>query len=155
MIQPAKGWFRLSAGVIFSITGMAKVWSAWGGALILQRLDPIFDVEFGHLMIATGILELAVAAICLLSKSKTTATVAVAWLATGLLVYRLGLWWIGWQRPCSCLGNLTDALHIPPGFAENMMKCLLAYLLIGSYAILALFWWRQTTALRPAGPAFR
>jgi cbb3-type cytochrome oxidase subunit 3 len=40
------------------------------------------------------------------------------------------------------LGNLTDALHIPPQAADTAMKIILAYLLIGSYA--TLFWlWRQ------------
>jgi len=40
------------------------------------------------------------------------------------------------------MGNLTDALHIPPQIADTAMKIILAYLLIGSYA--SLFWlWRQ------------
>ena len=40
------------------------------------------------------------------------------------------------------MGNLTDALHIPPQTADTAMKIILAYLLIGSYA--SLFWlWRQ------------
>jgi hypothetical protein len=50
--------------------------------------------------------------------------------------------WVGWHKPCSCLGNLTDALHIPPQTADTAMKIILAYLLIGSYG--NLFWlWRQ------------
>jgi cbb3-type cytochrome oxidase subunit 3 len=40
------------------------------------------------------------------------------------------------------MGNLADALHIPPQIADTAMKIILAYLLIGSYA--TLFWlWRQ------------
>jgi hypothetical protein len=66
----------------------------------------------------------------------------VAWLATSLLAYRIGLVAVGYHRPCPCLGNLTDALHIPPQIADTAMKIILAYLLIGSYA--TLFWlWRQ------------
>jgi hypothetical protein len=64
------------------------------------------------------------------------------------LVYRLGLWWMDWHRPCNCLGNLTDALHISPQAADNVMKVLLAYLLIGSYALLS-WHWRQKQRLGP------
>jgi hypothetical protein len=57
-------------------------------------------------------------------------------------MYRLGLWWMDWKKPCSCLGNLTDALHISPQTADNITKVLLAYLLIGSYGLL-LWQWKQ------------
>jgi hypothetical protein len=40
------------------------------------------------------------------------------------------------------MGSLTDTLHISPVVADNIMKVVLAYLLIGSYV--TLFWlWRQ------------
>jgi hypothetical protein len=39
-------------------------------------------------------------------------------------------------KPCKCLGNLTDAIHIPPQTAESVMKITLAYLLVGSYVTL-------------------
>lgn len=147
MMQTAKIWFCVSSGVIFSISGMAKIWSACGNAEILKRLDPIFGIQFGHLMVITGILELAAATLCLLNKSKVIATAVVAWLASGFLTYRLGLWWIGWRRPCSCLGNLTDALHIAPETADTAMKIVLAYLLVGSYATLFWFWRQRKKAL--------
>ncbi|MGH7977270.1 MAG: hypothetical protein ACREC8_11490, partial [Limisphaerales bacterium] len=66
----------------------------------------------------------------------------IAWLATNFFIYRLGLIHIGYHKPCSCLGTLTDALHIPAQTADTAMKIILAYLLIGSYT--ALLWlWRQ------------
>jgi hypothetical protein len=48
------------------------------------------------------------------------------------------------------MGNLTDALHIPPQTADTAMKIILAYLLLGSYG--TLFWlWRQKR-LGPSTP---
>jgi hypothetical protein len=121
---------------------MAKVWSGLGNVRLLAEADPVLSLSFRHLMIAAGILELVIAGVCLFGKSKTVATILIAWLGTSLLAYRLGLWWMGWHRPCSCLGNFTDALHISPQSADLAMKIILAYLLIGSYA--TLFWlWRQ------------
>ena len=125
------------------------MWSAFDNAELLRRLDPILNIQFGHLMLAAGISELIVAIFCLFSKSKTTANILVAFLAGSLMVYRFGLWWIGWRRACSCLGNLTDALHIPPHTADTAMKIILVYLLIGSYATLFWLWRQRKNAVAP------
>jgi len=132
--------FALSAGAIMAITGIAKVWSGLGDSKFLTVVDPIVGIKFGHLMLAVGVAEVAIALVCFFSKSQTLALGLVAWMSTNFVVYRLGLWWMDWHRPCNCLGNLTDALHISPQAADNIMKVLLAYLLIGSYGLLFLHW---------------
>jgi hypothetical protein len=135
-------WFLLSAGVMLAITGVGKIWAQFGTVVALTVVDPILGIQFKHLLLAAGMAELAIATVCFLSKANRLATVLVVWLATSFVVYRLGLWWIGWHKPCSCMGSLTDTLHISPMVADNIMKVVLAYLLIGSYA--TLFWfWRQ------------
>jgi len=89
-----------------------------------------------------GGLECIIALVCFFSRWLELKAGLLAWLATSFLFYRLGLIWVGYHKPCSCLGNLTDALHIAPQTADTAMKIVLAYLLIGSYA--TLFWlWRQ------------
>lgn len=139
-MENVKKLFCLSATAIFFVTGIAKILSASGNAEILQRSDPLLGMSFRHLILIAAILELAVAGVCLFGKSRTISIIIVAWLAAGLLTYRLGLWWIGWRRPCSCLGNLTDAIHVSPQAADNIMKGVLAYLLVGSYATLFSLW---------------
>ncbi len=133
-------WFSLSSGLILLITGAAKIWSGLGRAHVLGRVDPILGLSFGHLMLLAGVLEIIVAGLCLAFPSKTLPLILVAWLATNLLAYRLGLWWLGWQRPCNCLGAFTDAIHLSPHVADTLMKAILAYLLIGSYAVVI---WRR------------
>lgn len=144
--------FCMSAGLILSITGAAKVWSAFGNAELLRRMDPICNIQFAHLMLFVGLFELVLAGLCLFSKSNAISITLVAFLSGSLLVYRFGLWWIGWHRACSCLGNLTDALHISPQAADTAMKVVLAYLLIGSYSTM-LWFWRQNQKARPTTPA--
>jgi hypothetical protein len=107
--------------------------SGLGNARILLGSDPILGLQFNHLMIVVGLLELAIASICLFGRHHA--------LATNLLAYRWGIWWMGWHRPCSCLGNLTDTIHVSPQMADNVMKAVLVYLLIGSYGILFRQWW--------------
>ena len=143
-----KNWFKISSGLILAITGIAKIWSALGNAKVLAVADPLFGLQFGYLMLAVGALELAVASVCLVSKSQILAISLVAWLSTSFLAYRVGLWSMDWHRPCKCLGNLTDALHIPPQIADTAMKIILAYLLIGSYASLVWLWQQRKKELQ-------
>jgi len=128
-------WFVVSAGMILLITGLAKIVSAFGKALVLTQHDPVFQISFKNLMLFSGILELALSIFCFIGKNITLQAGLVAWLATCFLFYRLGIFWGGFNRPCPCLGNLTDALHISPRFADAATKIALTYLLIGSSVI--------------------
>jgi hypothetical protein len=75
----------------------------------------------------------------------------LAWLATSFLFYRFGLLLTGYHKPCGCLGNITDALHISPKNVDVGMKVILFYLLFGSYA--SLFWiWKQKRRLVLGAP---
>ena len=142
-------WFRFSVAAILAITGIAKLWSGLGNSKFLSVVDPIIGIKFGQLMLVVGVVEIVIALVCFFSKRQTLALGLVAWMSTNFVVYRLGLWWMHWHRPCNCLGNLTDALRISPQTADTIMKVLLAYLLIGSYALLI---WRWRTNHRLAMP---
>ena len=105
-------WFLQSTAIILFVTGTAKLIAALGGAEILDGPDPIFRVHFRHVLFVVGLVEIGVAGLCLKNRLRQVGLFMVAWLATSFLVYRLGLWWIGWSRPCSCLGNLTDSSFV-------------------------------------------
>jgi len=141
--------FICSAAMLLLLTAISKFISSMGHGPILYIHDPLTDFKFRNLFRIVGGIEIAVALVCIFSKRTWLSAGLVAWLATSFLAYRIGLAVIGYHRPCSCLGNLTDALHIPPQTADTAMKIILAYLLIGSYA--TLFWlWRQRKNQMPA-----
>ncbi len=114
-------------------TGLAKAFGATGPARILDAADPLFGIRFRHLLLLVGLLELLVAWWCFSAPRRTFTMAAVAALATNFLLYRVGLWALGWKQPCHCMGTLTDALHMAPPTADHIMKGLLAYLLVASY----------------------
>ena len=146
--------FLYSAGAILLLTAAAKFISSLGHGRILLTADPLIALPFRELFLIACVIEAIAALTCFFSRQPWLSAGLVAWLATSLVAYRFGLWKIGWHKPCSCLGNLTDALHIPPQTADTAMKIILAYLLVGSYA--TLFWlWRQRrlTASLPPAPA--
>jgi len=125
-----------TAGAVLVATGLAKGFSAIGPARALDTADPLIGISFRQLLLLVGLVELLIAFFCLFTERRRFSVLALAWISTNFLVYRIGLWFIGWHRPCGCMGSLTDLLHISPRVADNIMKAVLAYLLIGSYAIL-------------------
>jgi hypothetical protein len=133
-------WFTFSAGIVLLLTAAAKFVSSFGHGTILQTRDPLTGLQFQDLFRLVGGVEITVALVCVFNKRAWIPAGLVAWLATSFLVYRIGLVAVGYHRPCSCMGNLTDALHVSPQIADNIMKGILIYLLIGSYGILLHQW---------------
>src|SRR6185295_1259152 len=126
-----------TAAAVLTVTGIAKASGAFGNAQVLGTADPLLVLQFRHLMLLVSAVELFVACMCFFVENRPVLKIAlIAWMASNFFVYRLGLWWLEWKHPCSCLGNLTDALQISPQSADNLIKVLLAYLLIGSYGLL-------------------
>jgi hypothetical protein len=129
--------------VILGIAGSAKIWSVIENTRILTSIDPVFGVTIQLLLIVVGIIEIVLAVGCALTVAGRYRFMVVAVFSTNLLMYRLCVWMSGMAEPCRCLGNLSDTLHLSSHLADNLMKAVLAYLLIGSYG--RLIWhWRQT-----------
>lgn len=128
--------FLIGSGIILIVTGLAKILTIFGDTSMLLIPDPVFRIEFRALIFWVGLGEIAVASFCLFSKRQTLSTIMVAWIASAFLVYRAGIGMIGWERPCGCLGNLSDIFGISPHAVEWISLGLLGFLLIGSYAVL-------------------
>lgn len=124
-------WFLVSAGLILLATGIGKCLAAIGPQRALDVPDPVFGIPFRQLFLGVGLLEQYVAMLCLCGRHVLLSLVVVAWLASNFLLYRVGLWLMGWHGPCGCAGKLTDALGIAPQTADGLMKLVLVYLLIG------------------------
>jgi hypothetical protein len=142
--------FLNSAGILLLITSGAKFISSFGHSAILQTGDPLTGLRFQNVFFIVAIVELVVALFCFFSARTFLAAGLTAWLGTCFLIYRVCLGLSGYHRPCICLGNFTDALHISPQTTDTAMKIILAYILLGSYA--SMFWlWRRRKA--PSYPA--
>jgi hypothetical protein len=128
--------FLIAAGIILAVTGLAKLFTLTGDTTLLRVRDPIFGVEFRSLMAMVGIIEIFIAGFCVFSKRGVMSTIMVAGISSGFLLYRVGIRSVDWQRPCGCLGNITDVFGIAPQVAEQISVGLLAFLLVGSYGLL-------------------
>jgi hypothetical protein len=147
--QALNTYFLMSAGAVLGATGLAKLFTASGPTRILDAPEPVFGITFRQLLLLVGLGELLIAYFCVFTDRQRLGLLAVAWISTNFVLYRLAIWFSGWQGPCHCMGSLTDVLHIPPGAANNIMMGVLACLLLGSYAILFRQWKRGR---RPVAP---
>jgi hypothetical protein len=138
-LRPGAVMFLQIACVVLCLSGFAKVWSAIGASIIPTQTEPIGGVRIDRLLLIAAVLEFSVVALCIF-RSVIVGLLAVAWLSLVILAYRIALWWVGWEKPCGCLGNLTDALHMSPQLADNIMKGVLAFMLLGSVSLLILHW---------------
>jgi hypothetical protein len=138
-MKAARLFLRSAAAILF-FTAAAKVITSFGHGSILITRDPVTGFQFHDLLRGVGCVEAAVALVCVLSRRLWLSASLVAWLMMSFLVYRFGLVLVGYHRPCNCMGNLTDSLHLSPQSADNIMKGILTYLLIGSLAVLFWFW---------------
>jgi hypothetical protein len=132
--------FAISAGFIFVLAGIAKIWTSLTGIAysvpIFKVIDPLSGLFFGHLMFIVGCVELTVAYFCFSEKFQKISLWLISLLATNFALYHFGLWWIGWTKPCSCLGNFSDAIHMSPSLVADFFKLILVYLFAGSYLCL-------------------
>jgi hypothetical protein len=135
-------WFLKSAGWALALTALGKAVSAIGSARALDVADPLIGIPFRQLLLLVGLGEFLIGFSCLFTDRRRLSLLAVAWIATGFLLYRLGLWLVGWHHPCQCMGAFAGMLHLSDHAADNIMKGVLAYLLVGSYGIL-LWEWRR------------
>jgi hypothetical protein len=134
--------FKYSVALLLIITAAAKLVASGSQERILELPDPIFLISLRYMLWIGSGMELVVALVCLSAKQTWMQSTAIAWLATNLLLYRISLWLVGYHQPCLCLGRLTDGIRMSPATTDTIIKVVLAYLLVGSYA--TLFWlWRQ------------
>jgi hypothetical protein len=136
-------WFAMSAASILLITGLAKIVSGLGSAKILTYHDPLLLMSFRQLLLLAGIVELTISIVCVFEKKPKVSIMLLLWISLVFCSYRVGLYWIGYHRPCPCMGNLTDDLHLSPQIANLIMTGVLAYLLSGSLAASAYLWTKQ------------
>jgi hypothetical protein len=139
-------WFFASALLILALTALSKGIGASGDVRILSHPDPLLSLLTNRqTMLLAVVLEVAIVGLVLREREIVRKAAFIAWISTVFLAYRIGLWSTGNTASCGCLGNVTDTLGIAPTTADLVSGAMLAYMLIGSYAILI---WKAVAHLR-------
>jgi hypothetical protein len=142
-------WIRVRAKVDFTYLvggglfamGLVEILGAFDPAQALNIEDPIFGIPFRYLMLASGTIDLAVCLILLFTRWRTAGLMLAAWAAANFLVFRGGMWTMGWQHSS---GFMVPCLGLSPAVTDAIISSFFLFLLIGSGSAL---WFEQRTAL--------
>ncbi|HXI70050.1 MAG TPA: hypothetical protein VNN22_06795 [Verrucomicrobiae bacterium] len=130
-------WSRLfinSAGGILLAAAIARFLITAGSAQVLTAPDLLLGIPLRHALLVVGAMEFGVALVCLFGKQVGLQSGLLAWLATNFIVYRIGLFSMDCQPQATCIGSLTDPLHLAHGTTGFIIGLMPYYLLLGSYA---------------------
>jgi hypothetical protein len=137
--------FIHSAGGILLAAALLRFVIVAGNAQVLLAPEPLLGIPLRYAVLMVGGFELVVALICLFGRRVGFQIGGLAWLATNFAVFWIGLFWMHCRLQGTCLGSLTDPLHLSRGEAGHIIAFIPLYLLVGSYAALAWFWVDQKT----------
>jgi DNA-directed RNA polymerase subunit RPC12/RpoP len=132
--------FIYSAGGILLAAALIGFLIAAGHHPALALPEPLLGVLLRGALLAVGTLELVVAGICLFGKNARLQAAWLAWVGTNFVVFQIGLVWMRVHPQGTCLGSLTDPLHLARGFTGDIMAFLPFYVLLGSYMVVVAPW---------------
>lgn len=135
-MQRQRTWLLQLCGAILVATAVAKLVGSFGTSKILAESDPIFGVSNVLLLRTIAAVEVIVAICCFLMKNSRLCAALVVWFSINVGLYRCGLWWIDYRKPCTCLGTLFESVGVDDKTADHIMLAILASLLICSLAAL-------------------
>lgn len=136
-------WIQLfiySAGAILLAAALDRFLVAAGHLPVLALPEPVLGIPLRYAVLLVGGLELLVALVCLLGRQPGLQLGWLAWLATNYAVYRIGLFTMGIHHQATCVGSLTDSLHLTQGVTGFMLGLFPICLLLGSYVALIWLW---------------
>jgi hypothetical protein len=128
-LNTAKNIFINVAALIFSITGIVKLFSIAENAKYLAVRDPIiYFATTNNLYIFIGITEIFLSSFMILSTSRKAKFLVILWFSSNAALYRIFLLLLPERRPCPCLGNLAEWLKVPQSILDTILWAILVML---------------------------
>jgi len=133
--------FVYSAGAILLAAALIRFLIAAGNAPVLALPEPTLGIPLRYAVLLVGAVEAIVALYCLFGSQIALQVGWLAWLSTNFVVYRILLLLVHGHPQATCIGSLTDPLHLSRGMPGIIMACILLYFLLGScVASVTLLW---------------
>lgn len=144
MSQKLTRAFVLSAGGLLLAAALARFFIFVENSPLLHRPDALLGIPLQLGVVLVGGVELGVALACLFGTRTGLQAALLAWASLNYLVFRIGLVWMGVHQEWTCIGSLTDPLHLARGNSGGTTSYVIpSYLLVGSFAALLWPWLRR------------
>lgn len=141
--------FVVSAICILVGTSMLKIVALFVDDASWTNSDPVLPVFNNRLVLLLAIgLECGVIVALIQRRPMAQKLITIAWLA-GIFVAYHGLFVVGENSGCPCLGVGKSRLPLSEAAASLVVKGTLAYMIVGSYMLLILDgFWNRDCAVR-------
>jgi hypothetical protein len=149
MRNKAMKWSKLfiySAGGILLAAALVRFIIAVENAQFLSLLEPLLGIPLRIAVLLVGTIELIAALFCLFGRQVNLQLALLMWLATNYVVYWVGRFWVPGQLQGTCLGSLTDPLHLSRGMPGIITGCIPVYLLLGGCMAMLGLWLEERRA---------
>jgi hypothetical protein len=144
-MKPLKFLIYLT-GALLLAAALERFMVAFGSSQALALLDPLLGIPLRFSVVLVGALELTVAIICLFGKRPGMQLGWVAWLTLDYFLFRVGLIAMECHSQASCVGTLTDPLHLARGSWAAIVTFFPVYLLASGFGGMAWLWFANRMA---------
>ena len=96
----------------------------------------ITDLTNRQVFLLAGCLELGLATFLIWQERARVSLALIAWFSTLLVIYRLGLGYVDYRLPCSCLGGGLNWLPHGDFLSRWVPPVLLGFVVMASYGFL-------------------
>jgi hypothetical protein len=141
--------FILSAGGILLAAAAIRFLIAAGDAPALALPEPMLGIPLRHAVLAVGGVEAMVALYCLFGRQIVLQVTWLTWLSAVYMVCRICLIFVRIHPQATCIGSLTDPLHLLRGMPGLIVTCVLFSLLLGSCVASVNLMWLEDQVPQP------
>lgn len=129
----------------YFVSSVAALFGAFSAALFLCNIaharlvearEPLFGLPTSTFSWILGTGAIAVALACVFVRPSGFKLGLVLWFAASVVIYQLGLQWLGIQNLSGYIAGLAHAFNLSNSLAMTFLDLLFSYLFIGSAALL-------------------
>ena len=135
--------YIFSVAWILLATSLAKIYSAGGTARVLDLIDALLPITNRQTLWLVGLIEMAIVFALLLGRNEPVKLTCIAWLGCNFALYRLGVMFLTVNKPCPCLGSITEMLPLKPATIDLILQTVVLYLMFGSLFFLFAGRWKK------------
>lgn len=125
--------FLISVVFVFALTALMKFISLAVNPSAYNYSDPIFPfLQQNVATLFAALLETAIATIILAQRSSRISEQCILTLYGLFGLYRFGIWFLNYRKPCNCAGEIGAWLSIPDAVTASALIAFLLYGIAGS-----------------------
>jgi uncharacterized paraquat-inducible protein A len=131
--------FIHSTGAILLAAAITRFAILIGHDQVLAMPDPLLGIPLLYAVLGVGVVELAIALVCLLGQRTGWQLALLVWWATIGTGFAVGLLVTHCHWQITCLGGLTDPFQLHHGLVGQAMNAVPVYFVAGSFLTAAGF----------------